>query len=247
MEHRFFIEEPKDITIIKEKETLKHIKVLRLKEKDKIIILDGKCGRFKGEIEKIGKEECIVKITKKEKLKPPPIEITLIQGIPKHPKMDLIVEMLGGFSIKRIIPLIAKRSIPKKENIERLRNIAKSSFLTSGSYLLCSISNCLSLDRAIEEIKGDDLIIVPWEEEKKTHFKPVLASHKSSKKISVFIGPEGGFDKEEIESIQKIGGISVSLGDAIIKTEYAGFFVISSILYEFSPYNLKYGIRGSGK
>ncbi|MEW6482349.1 MAG: RsmE family RNA methyltransferase [bacterium] len=233
MENRFFVEEPRDITIIKEKETLKHIKVLRLKEKDTIVILDGKCGRFKGIIEKIDRKECIVKITKREKLKPPSIEITLVQALPKHPKMDLVVEMLGGFSIKRIIPLIAKRSIPKKENIERLKNIAKSSFLTSGSSLLPHISNCLSLDRAIEEIKGDDLIIVPWEEERKTHFKPILTSHKSSKKISVFIGPEGGFDKSEIEAIQKIGGISVSLGDAIIKTEYAAFFVISSILYEF--------------
>ncbi len=232
---RFFIEkEPGDIVIIKEKETLRHIKVLRLKEKDEIILLDGKLGRFKGTIEGIDKTSCIVRITKRERLNPPSIEITLIQGLCKHPKMDIVVEGLAGLSIKRIIPLMAKRSIPKGENIERLRNIAKSSFLTSCSGLLPNIFDCLSLVEAIGVIKGDDLIIVPYEEEKKIHIRPVLLSHKSCKSISLFIGPEGGFEKEEVETIQKIGGISVSLGDAILKTEYAGFFAISVILYEFS-------------
>lgn len=232
---RFFIENvQKDSVIIKEKETLKYIKVLRLKEKDEIILLDGKLGRFEGIIEEIDKTFCIVRITKKERLKPPPIEITLVQGLCKHPKMDIVVEGLSCLSIKRFIPLVAKRSIPRQENIERLRNIAKSSFLTSGSSLLPSISDCLSLDSALEAIKGDDLILVPWEEERKNHFKPTLISSKSCRSISLFIGPEGGFEKEEVEAIQKIGGIPVSLGDAIIKTEYAGFFVVSTILYEFS-------------
>ncbi len=231
---RFFIEKlTSDIVYIKEKETLRHIKVLRLKEKDEIILLDGRLTRFKGIIEGIDKGGCIVRITKRERLNPPPIEITLIQGLCKHPKMDIVVGGLSGLSIKRLIPLMAKRSIPKQENIERLRSIARSSFLTSGSSLLPSISDCLSLSEAIEIIKGDDLIIVAYEEEIKTHFKPILISHKSCRSISLFIGPEGGFEKEEVETIQKIGGISVSLGDAIIKTEYAALFAISAIRYEF--------------
>lgn len=234
---RFFIDkEPESLVIIKEKETLRHIKVLRLKEKDKIVFLDGKCGRFEGVIEKIDKTSCAVRITKKKRQKPPPIEITLIQGICKHPKMDIVVSSLSCLSIKRIIPLIAKRCIQKKENIERLRNIAKSSFLTSGSLLLPEIYDCLLLPAAIEIIKGDDLILVPYEEERKRHFKDVLTSCKLSKlrkKISIFIGPEGGFEKGEVEAIQEIGGIPVSLGESIIKTEYAAFFTISCILYEF--------------
>ncbi|HAW50702.1 TPA: hypothetical protein DCX16_07120 [bacterium] len=60
-----------------------------------------------------------------------------------------------------------------------------------------------------------------------------LHSVSSHKKYRFFIGPEGGFEKEGVASIQKMGGIPVSLGNALIKTEYAGFFVLSSIFYEF--------------
>lgn len=231
---RFFIsEEPKSLVIINDKERLKHIRALRLKEKDPIIFLDGKCGRYGGIIEAIDKTSCRVRIMKRERLKPPPVEITLIQGLCKHPKMDIVVGSLSCLSIKRIIPIITKRQEQKRENIERLRNIAKSSFLTSGGPLLCEIFDCLSLPRVIEMIKGDDLILVPYEEERERFFKDVLSLHKSSKKISIFIGPEGGFEREEVEAIQEIGGIPVSLGEAIIKTEYAGFFVASCVLYEF--------------
>lgn len=234
MIERFFIDkEPESFVILNEKETLKHIKVLRLKENDPIVFLDKGCGMFEGIIEKIGKTSCRIRITKMERLKPPEIEITLIQGLCKHPKMDIVVSSLSCLPIKRIIPIIAKRSIQRKENIERLRNIAKSSFLTRGGGLLPEICDCISLFEAIEMIKGDGLIIAPYEEEKERYFKDVLTLNKSSKKISIFIGPEGGFEIEEIEAIKKIGGVSVSLGNSIIKTEYAGFFVISCILYEF--------------
>jgi len=242
---RFFIEkEPTDIAIIEDRETLKHIKVLRLKKGDSIFLLTGKCLRFEGVIEGLNKSSCIVKIIKKERLKPPPLSITLVQGLCKHPKMELVVNMVSGFSIKRIIPFIAKRSASKGENIERLRKIAESSFLTSRSGLLPEITDCLPLSKAIEMTRGDNLILIPFEEERKTHLKSILSSHKEARSISIFIGPEGGFEKEEVKEVEKIGGISTSLGDTIIKTEYAGFFVISSILYEFSPLYF-YSFKGS--
>lgn len=235
MNERFFInEEPGPFVVLKDKQTLKHMKVLRLKEKDKITLLDGRCGKFEGIIEKIDKTSCSVRITKREKLELPLIDITLVQGLCKHPKMDIVIRGVSNFSIKRIIPIITKRSQQKGENIERLRNIAESSFLTRGGGLLPEIYDCLSLHEAIEIIKGDDLILVPYEEERERHFKDVLTLNKSLKAISIFIGPEGGFEKDEVGEVQKIGGIPVSLGETIIKTEYAGFFAISCILYEFT-------------
>jgi len=230
--YSFFIEEePKDIAVIRDKDTIHHIyKVLRFKEGDRILLMDGKLSKYEGEIKEISQLSITLKITKKERIPKPPIEITLVQGIPKHPKMDIIVESASGLGIYRIIPLISKRTVAKTKNVERWRSIAKTSLLTSRMGLLCDVCDPTMLD----EIKlNQELVIVAWEEEKNTHLRDILRSNRSVKSIAVFIGPEGGFEKEEVCAIQKMGGIPVSLGNALIKTEYAGLFVLSSIFYEF--------------
>ena len=49
------------------------------------------------------------------------------------------------------------------------------------------------------------------------------------------IGPEGGFDKSEIEKLKEIP--IVSLGKRILRTETAGEAVLSMVMYELGDIN----------
>ena len=52
--------------------------------------------------------------------------------------------------------------------------------------------------------------------------------------IGIFVGPEGGITKDEIESVQEIGSHVVSLGPRILRTETASVVASSIVLYELS-------------
>ena len=76
-----------------------------------------------------------------------------------------------------------------------------------------------------------DLILVAYEDERQTSLKEVLRANMKAEKIAVIIGPEGGLEIGEVESLINKGGKAVSLGRRILRTETAGMATVA-ILYE---------------
>ncbi|MDE6723948.1 MAG: RsmE family RNA methyltransferase, partial [Eubacterium sp.] len=50
------------------------------------------------------------------------------------------------------------------------------------------------------------------------------------KSIAIFIGPEGGFEKEEVEAVIEKGGINATLGKRILRTQTAPVAALSAIM-----------------
>ena len=79
-----------------------------------------------------------------------------------------------------------------------------------------------------------DLILVPYElQETDESTKEALAKLRPGMSAAVFIGPEGGFEPEEIEQIRAAGGIPISLGRRILRTETASLAFLSWMIYRF--------------
>ncbi len=82
----------------------------------------------------------------------------------------------------------------------------------------------------IEEQKFD-LSMIPYELEKGMDgIKQVLGRLAPGQQIAVFIGPEGGFDEEEIKLALKMGVKPVSLGKRILRTETAGPAILALLM-----------------
>ena len=89
----------------------------------------------------------------------------------------------------------------------------------------------MPLAEAIAEA-APELLLAAYESENQVGLKAVLQAHKKARRISVVIGPEGGLTNEEIAVVTAAGGVSVSLGRRILRTETAGLVVAAAILYE---------------
>ena len=76
------------------------------------------------------------------------------------------------------------------------------------------------------------MLLVAYESENKVSLKEALQLHKNFKTIGLVIGPEGGLAAEEVEEAVACGGIAVSLGRRILRTETAGLVAATAILYE---------------
>lgn len=93
------------------------------------------------------------------------------------------------------------------------------------------VNNILNFDEMISILKGESNIIVPYEDEINTTIKQGLSNIKP-RKINVIIGPEGGFEPDEIQGLKEIGAQIVTLGPRILRTETAGLVAATIILYE---------------
>lgn len=224
-----------------ENDEAKHIlKVLRFKVGDKFIISNYKDQSFESEIISSDLKTCTVRLLKRVNISNnSKINITIFQGYPKSNKLELIIQKLTEIGVKEIIPIFTKRVDVKidegKFKLERLTKVAKEACKQCGISSIPHINFPIKLKEIGEEkLKKYDLIIVPYENEN-TNLKRVLKNidQDKVKNVCVFIGPEGGFEEEEVNYIKNFGGKSVSLGDRILRTETAAIFISAVLQYEF--------------
>lgn len=221
-------------------EDVKHIyKVLRLDIGEKIIINNGNGCEYLGEISSIDKT--LVKVKLLEKLdinNESPIEIYLFQGLPKATKMDLIVQKNTELGIKEITPILTSRVDVKLKGefkkIDRLQRIALEASKQSKRTLIPKIREPIALNEVIDRVSNFDLVIVPYEDETEVTIRQIVMSldKNNIKTVAIIIGPEGGFEKEEIKILKETGAKIITLGPRILRTETAGFTATTLVQYE---------------
>lgn len=224
-------------------EDVKHIyKVLRLKENQNIIINNCLGEEFLSEITAISKEEVTFKILDKINTNnESTVEISLFQGLPKAAKMDLIVQKGTELGIVKFIPTLTERVDIKLKGdfkkLDRLNRIALEAAKQSKRTIIPEVLEPISFDELTNKIQEFDIFIVPYEDKKdygiKELSKEVKSLNKEIKSIGILIGPEGGFEENEIIKLKEFGAYIVTLGKRILRTETAGFTITALIQYEF--------------
>lgn len=239
--HRFFVEKEQiqEDTIEIIGTDVKHIKdVLRIKIDEKIEIASGGT-TFTCKIQTMDKNKVVARIIdNKQGTNESHINITLYQGLAKGSKMDLIIQKCTEVGVKEIFPIGSHRSVVKikdikkeQSKVERWNTIADEAAKQSKRDILPKVREILSFDEMILLLKGKENIIVPYEDERQESIRTGLKNINGND-IHLIIGPEGGFEPEEIAKLKEIGAKIVTLGPRILRTETAGIVSATIILYE---------------
>ena len=89
-----------------------------------------------------------------------------------------------------------------------------------------------TLKEALEQTKQMDLKLIPYElSEGMMRTRKLIESAAPGQEIGVFIGPEGGFEEQEIGQARNAGAVPVTLGRRILRTETAGITTLSILMY----------------
>ncbi|MBU0600455.1 16S rRNA (uracil(1498)-N(3))-methyltransferase [bacterium] len=237
---RLFISEIKDHNFeITSPEQVHYLKnVLRLKKKEEIIILDGKGWEYKTEVERINTNK--IKVVSKEEIFHPLENYSLIlyQSLLKSPKMDFLVQKTSELNVSKFVPIVTTRSLRYlskevvKNKVAHWQKIAMSSASQSKRVRLMEIAEPIWLKKDFLKKETFGKAVVFWEEEQK-NLREELLFLKDPKSISLFVGPEGGLTKEEIDLLRSQGVVSVSLGNQILRSETAAVVVVAIILYQW--------------
>ena len=242
---RFFVDKNnidlENGTCIIEGEDVKHIsKVLRCKVGEKLEICDKDNSEYVCEITDINKNQVDLNILQKNEIKrESDLKVKLYQGLPKSTKMEFILQKLTEVGVDEIILVSTKRSVVKVDDkkegkkLERWERIIYEAAKQSKRGKIPTLRGVLSFDEALEDMKNNDMNICPYENEKTVSIKSAIRGSDINN-IGIFVGPEGGFEEEEIQTLQDIDSKVVSLGPRILRTETASVVASSIVLYELS-------------
>lgn len=242
--YQFFVE-PSQIQgnrIVITGSDVNHIKnVLRMKVGDEIAVSNGMDGKeYRCGIETYTEDEivCGLRFIKEDGVELPS-KIYLFQGLPKADKMELIIQKAVELGAFEVIPVAAKRCVVRLDEkkaagkISRWQGIAEAAAKQSKRAVIPKVHSVLSMKEAIAYAQNMDVKLIPYElAEGMQHTKQMIEAVKPEQSIAVFIGPEGGFEESEIQMAREAGIEPVTLGRRILRTETAGFTVISWLMYQ---------------
>ena len=234
--NRFFVQNPGPDKAVIEGEDLKHLSsVLRLKKGDHVMLSDGRGSECEGEIERIEMGRAQVKTGPwRPCVSEPHHKLTLFQCLPKTGKMETIIQKCTELGVNALVPTLSSRCVvqPGREyekKLQRYRKVAREAAMQSHRGIVPEVLPLVELKKV--DLSIFDTVYCAYEGEKEQSLKAAMAD-RPGRRIALFIGPEGGFEADEVESLVSKGAKVVSLGPRILRTETAGMAMVAQILFE---------------
>ncbi len=222
-----------------DRETVQHIRVLRLQDNDPIVLADGRGRAWQARLALQGEKPPLAVIESElVQNSEPPLDVTLLAGITKGEKMDQMVRAAVELGVKRIIPVLTARTVvqlpaSKREGKGvRWQKIAMAAAALCRRSYLPQVHSPLEFDAMLPFIAEKELVIVPWEEEKERGLLSLIQSIKvPPREVLVFTGPEGGICATEMEQLARLAPVRpVSLGPRILSAQHAPLAALSVIM-----------------
>lgn len=232
---RYFTNEKNENGYVLNKDDEYHIKkVMRMKINDCIEIVDNKkvylCKIKSLEPLKVDMEEEINENNEFDK------KIIVVQSLVNENKMDLILQKgteLGAYSFYgyKSVNSVIKENNKSDKKVDRWQKIVKESSEQSKRNIIPKVEKIIDI-KELCELKADLKLILSVKE-KSNSIKNVLQSNRCCDTMIIVIGPEGGFDLKEEDTLVNNGFERVTLGKRVLRTETASLVALSMINYEW--------------
>ena len=219
-----------------------HIKnVLRLEVGDWIVACDGNGTDYVSRIQSICSDEVVTSI---EKVQPTgtelPVRITLFQGMPKKDKLELIIQKAVELGACEIVPVMTKRTVVKlseekkiNKRLERWQSIAYAAAKQCDRGIIPTVHKPVSYEEALAMADQLDYNVIPYElQTGMEEARKIVDQACKQRSLGIFIGPDGGFEPEEVERAMTRNIHPMTLGKRILRTETAGMALLSILMFQ---------------
>ncbi len=218
-------------------EETRHLRdVLRLRAGENVRVFDGAGDEFLCQIETIAKKETRLRII--EEIPPSAsesnLELTLAVALLKGEKFDLVLQKAVELGVTKFVPVNTKRADVRLKDadkrLERWHKIALEAAKQSGRARLMQIELPQDFSQLIKSADGAKILFA---ERTGAGFNSII----SSKKITAFIGPEGGWEDSEIDLAAANDAQIVTLKGRILRAETAVITIASLLQNHFGDLN----------
>lgn len=226
----------KDAVVLSEEET-RHLRdVLRLCPGAEVYVIDGEGREFRCRIEMIGKKATNLTIIEAAAPTAPesPLDLTLAVAILKGEKFDLVIQKAVELGVTRLIPIETERGDVKikdvRKKLDRWERIVLEASKQSGRARLMEIAAPTPLTDVLADGTGT---VVVFAEASGDSFPKRL----NPSKITVVVGPAGGWAADELDLARLAGATIVTLGGRILRAETAAITAAVIFQHRFGDLN----------
>jgi len=216
------------------------ISVLRYQKGDCLTLIDEHRNRHTVLIASLASNAVVCEVL--SEVKPPPKKTPLLRlgvALLKGDKIDWAIQKATELGVDRISPLITQRVVLKIHNDKIARQnkrwfeIAKESAQQSERLEIPKIDTPMPLNSFLEETQSTDMKFIFWEHAPPDPIRPTIhaALAHAPNSGAILIGPEGGWEKEEVDQAREKGYIAVSLGERPVRAETAALAALTIIGY----------------
>lgn len=199
--------------------------VMRLKVGDPVKLFDDATGEWLGVASEVRKRDVVLEVREKLREREAVPDLWLCAAPIKKGRIDWVVEKACELGVARVAPVLTRRAVVDKLNLDRLR-----------AHLIEAAEQCgrTALPELVEPVKLAAMLR-DWPAGRTLFFAdetggaPALEAMKSHPgPAAILVGPEGGFDAEERDTIRAVpGAVGISLGPRILRAETAAAAAVS--------------------
>jgi 16S rRNA (uracil1498-N3)-methyltransferase len=161
-----------------------------------------------------------------------PLKITLLQGLLKGEKMDLVVQKATELGVGKIIPVITCRSqVRETRKLGRWQKIAEEASRQSGRSMIPVVGQTLDFESLFNDPPVPGRGIIFWERGGEK-LPAVVKRFSEVGEIELFTGPEGGFSEAEVRTAKEKGFSIATLGRRILRAETAAIVALGIVQYQ---------------
>ena len=211
-------------------------RVLRLREGDGCVLFNGDGHDYDARITAISKRGVLADVIGARIIdNESPLHVTLLQGIARGEKMDLILQKATELGVAAIVPVMAERTEVKLDaertgkRVAHWHNVIASACEQSGRARLPSLAAPAALGEAAHAVDAGatKLTLDP------TGDVSLATVQVATNAVVVAIGPEGGWSPRDRDMLSAAGFIGLRLGPRILRTETAGLAAIAALQSRF--------------
>ena len=205
-----------------EEEAIHCVRVLRKREGDEIVIIDGIGSMYKAVLTNVSKKDCIAELGEvihKDKGRSYRLHIA-IAPTKNISRFEWFLEKATEVGIDEITPLLCEHSERKKIRLDRLEKILLSATKQSLKATLPKLNDLTSFKEFAEMHRDGPQKFMGWCEEDTGKF--LKEQYQQGKDVCFLIGPEGGFSLDEVKMATENGFETISFGESRLRTETAG-------------------------
>jgi len=200
--------------------------VLRLKEGGEVLLFDGVSGEWLARVVEAGKRRMILAVVEPTRAQEAVPDLALAFAPVKKGRVDWLVEKAVELGVARLEPVITRRTIVDKLNLERMRAHIVEAAEQCGRTALATIAEPLKLDAFLMAIDPARTLYFADE----TGGDPAASAFQPGP-ATILTGPEGGFTPEEAEAIRALPNAkAISLGPRILRAETAALAAVTTYM-----------------
>jgi len=217
-----------DLVTLPEEETAHAIRVLRLRQGDPLVVVDGLGTWAEAVIEQIRGKMCLVRIqSRKTGWGQPPYGLHIAMAPTKQiDRFEWFIEKATEIGITTITPLLCDHSERREVKHDRLLRVAVAAMKQSMKAWHPNLGRITRFDDFIRRENKGDLFIAHCREGEKSSLWNAIQPAVSS---TIMIGPEGDFSQDEVLRAVQHGYLQVNLGDSRLRTETAGVVATQTV------------------